>query len=216
MNNVHEQGFTLLELLISIVMFGVIIVILGGALRLGFRSVDSGEKKIESLERMRASFSIIDSQIQSQISLMNVTALRNDTEGISYFLGEKDSLQFPTNYSIWGGQKGYVIVSYTVITEGSEKPALYAAENIVGVEGSRETKLFEGFDAIYFEYYYNDFTEEGGRWVEQWTDDFTIPEKIKVHLVSGEKDLSVIIPVRIKKSMTQTSLPSFTGEAEEM
>src|SRR3989337_2471377 len=65
----RSAGFTLLELLISIVMLGIIMVILVGALRLGFRSVESGEKKIESFERMRVSLSIIDSQIQSQIPL---------------------------------------------------------------------------------------------------------------------------------------------------
>jgi general secretion pathway protein J len=204
--NTDERGFTLLELMISIVLLVIIIVILVGAMRLGFRSVDSGEKKIESLERMRASFNIIDSQIQSQIPLTY------DEEGVRkyYFTGEKDSLQFATNYSIWGGQKGYVIVTYRVSSEGSGKPVLYASENIVGVEGSRETKLLDAFDNIYFEYFYKDPTAEEGNWVEQWTDSSTIPEKIKVHLITGERDLSIIIPVRIRQSM-QTSLEPLDG-----
>src|SRR3989304_6144706 len=46
-----SYGFTLLELLISIVMLGIMILIVTGAMRLGFRSVDAGEKKAESLER---------------------------------------------------------------------------------------------------------------------------------------------------------------------
>ncbi len=188
-----NYGFTLLELMISIVLLGIIIVIIAGAMRLGFRSVDSGEKKIESLERMRASLDIIDSQIQSQIPL----TYDEEGERKYYFSGERDSLQFSTNYSIWGGQKGYVIVTYEVSSEGDGKPVLYASENIVGIEGSRVTKLLDAFDAIYFEYYYKDITAEEGNWVEQWTDSSTIPEKIKVHLVTGERDLSIIIPVRI-------------------
>jgi prepilin-type N-terminal cleavage/methylation domain-containing protein len=203
-----DYGFTLLELMISLVLLVISIVILVGAMRLSFRSVDAGEKKIESLERIRASFNIIDSQIQSQIPLTY------DEEGVReyYFTGEKDSMQFSTNYSIWGGQKGYVIVTYRVSSEENGKPVLYASENIVGIEGSRETKLLDAFDAIYFEYFYKDPTEEAGNWVEQWTDSSTIPEKIKVHLVTGERDLSLIIPVRIRQSM-QTSLAP--GEQEE-
>jgi len=206
-----DYGFTLLELIISIVLLGIIIVIIAGAMRLGFRSVDSGEKKIESLERMRASLDIIDSQIQSQIPL----TYDEEGERKYYFTGEKESLQFSTNYSIWGGQKGYVIVTYEVSSEGDGKPVLYASENIVGIEGSRVTKLLDAFDAIYFEYYYKDITAEEGNWVEQWTDSSTIPEKIKVHLVTGERDLSIIIPVRIGKSMMQT-LSGEMGETEPL
>lgn len=216
-----DYGFTLLELMISLVLLVIIIVIIVGAMRLGFRSVDSGEKKIESLERMRASLDIIDSQIQSQIPL----TYDEEGERKYYFAGEKDSLQFSTNYSIWGGQKGYVIVTYIVLTEGKGvstegkgKPVLYASENIVGIEGNRETKLLDAFDAIYFEYYYKDITAEEGNWVEQWTDSSTIPEKIKVHFVTGERDLSIIIPVRIGKSMMQTlsgPLSEEMGEIEE-
>lgn len=207
----EDYGFTLLELMISLVLLVIIIVIIVGAMRLGFRSVDAGEKKIESLERIRASFNIMDSQIQSQIPLSY------DEEGIKkyYFIGEKDSLQFSTNYSIWGGQKGYVIVTYRVSSEGNGKPVLYASENIVGIEGSRETKLLDAFDDIYFEYFYKDPTEEAGNWVEQWTDSSTIPEKIKVHLVTGAKDLSLILPVRIRKSMMPSSIPASTDNDED-
>jgi prepilin-type N-terminal cleavage/methylation domain-containing protein len=207
-----DYGFTLLELMISLVLLVIIIVILVGAMRLGFRSVDAGEKKIESLERIRASFNIIESQIQSQIPLTY------DEEEVRkyYFTGEKDSLQFSTNYSIWGGQKGYVIVTYRVSSEGNGKPVLYASENIVGIEDSREVKLLDAFDDIYFEYFYKDPTEEAGNWVEQWTDDSTIPEKIKVHLVTGERDLSIIIPVRIRQSMQTSLAPTEeTGGDEE-
>lgn len=206
-----EKGFTLLELMISLVLLVIIIVILVGAMRLGFRSVDAGEKKIESLERIRASSNIIDAQIQSLIPL----TYDEEGERKYYFTGGKGSLQFSTNYSIWGGQKGYVIVTYRVSSEGNGKPVLYASENIVGIESSKETKLLDAFDALYFEYFYKDPTEEVGNWVEQWTDSSNIPEKIKLHLVTGERDLSIIIPVRTRSSMMQTSSEPLTEETEE-
>lgn len=198
--NISESGFTLLELLISIVMLGIIIVILVGALRLGFRSVDTGEKKIDSIERMRVALSIIDSQIQSQIPLAY------EAEGATqyYFVGARDSLQLSTNYSIWGGQKGYVIVSYRVSLEEEGKAILYASEHIVGMEDVRETKLLDAFDDIYFEYFYKGPTDEVGNWVEEWTDTSQIPPKIKIHLIKEEKDLTLIIPVRIGRSISQT------------
>lgn len=207
----RSSGFTLLELLISIVILGIIIVILVGALRLGFRSVDSGERKIESLERMRVSLSIIDSQIQSQTAL---TYQEGEAKNY-YFTGEKDSIQLSTNYSIWGGQRGYVIVTYRVSREEKGRSVLYASEHIVGVEETKETKLLDAFDNIYFEYFYKGPTDEVGNWVEQWTDTSTIPEKIKVHLITGKKDIPLVIPVRIGRSMLQTTSLTGTAGTEE-
>jgi prepilin-type N-terminal cleavage/methylation domain-containing protein len=204
-----SYGFTLLELLISIVMLGIIILIVTGAMRLGFRSVDAGEKKTESLERFKASLNIIDSQIQSLLPLTY------DEEGTqkSNFTGSRESLQFSTNYSIWGVQKGYVTVSYNVSSEDIGKPVLYASEKFMGMEDSRETKLLDSFDEIYFEYFYKDPTEEEGKWVEEWTDSVKLPEKIRLHLVSSQRDLSFIIPVRVRLSIARASIE--TPEEEE-
>ena len=194
------DGFTLLELMISIAMLGVIVLITAGAMRLGFRAVVTGENKVEHLERMRASLSIIDSQIQSEIPLTY-----NDDGARKYaFKGARESLQFPTNYSLWSGQMGYVMVTYTVVSQAGGKKALSLSENIVGAESKREARLFDAADRISFEYFFKDPTEEEGRWVEQWTDETNIPEKVKLHVIQGSQDLSLIIPMRARGSLIQT------------
>ena len=192
-----QKGFTLLELTVSIAILGLIVLIVAAAMRLGYRTVDSGEKRIESLERMRASVNIVDSQIQSEMPLTY------DDEGETkfYFKGERKFMQFATNYSIWGGEKGYVVAAYKVESGDDGKEVLYVSENIVGVESKRETKLFDNFETIYFEYFFKDPTEEEGEWVEQWTDEVNIPEKIKLHLVEGTMDRSIIIPFRARGSL---------------
>jgi general secretion pathway protein J len=196
----EDYGFTLLELMISIAIIGIIILIISGAMRLGLRSIDSGEKRVESLERIRASLNIIDSQIQSEIPLTYV----EDVNTKYYFKGEREFMQFSTNYSIWGGEKGYVIVTYTVEPGENGKQVLYASENLVGLETKRDTKLFDSFEKIYFEYFFKDPTEEEGKWVEQWTDDANIPEKVRLHLIEGTRDLSITIPFRARGSLSQT------------
>ena len=210
-----DYGFTLLELLISILILGIIIVIVAGAMRLGFRSVDAGEKKAESLERFMSSLNIIDSQIQSLLPLTSNEEGNEEGSVNSNFTGSRESLQFSTNYSIWGVQKGYVTVSYDVSSEDTGKPVLYATENIMGIEDSRETKLLDSFDEIYFDYFYKDPTEEEGKWVEEWTDATTLPEKIRLHLVTGQRDLSLIIPVRVRQSIIQSSTVIPEGAEEE-
>jgi general secretion pathway protein J len=203
-----NSGFTLLELIISIALIGLIVLIITGALRLGFQSIDSGGKKIESIERIRSSLNIIDSQIQSELPL---TYFNEDGENKYFFKGEGTLMQFPTNYSIWGGERGYVIATYSVETGMDGKQALYVSEHFIGIDYKRDTKLFDSFDRIYFEYFYKDPTEEEGTWVNEWTDDTSIPEKVMLHLIDVGKDFSIIIPYRSRGVLSPipTSSPGF-------
>ena len=56
-----------------------------------------------------------------------------------------------------------------------------------------------------------DDTEEQGKWIEQWTDDTTIPEKVRLHIINKTKDFSMIIPVRVQGTMSQIATKS-TGK----
>jgi len=195
-----DKGLTLLELIVSITIIGIIVLIITGAMQIGFRSIESGENRIESLERLRSSLNIIDAQIQSEFPLV----YEEEGERKYYFTGNRGFMQFATNYSMWGIGQGYVIATYTVEMGEYGKQVLYASENIVGIETARTVKLFDRFDAIFFEYFYKDPTEEEGEWVEEWTNAFAIPEKIKIHLVEGMRDFSMIIPIRTIGSLSQS------------
>lgn len=200
-----EGGFTLLELLISFAILGIIAVIVAGALKVGVQAVSRGEKKINSVDRFRTSLNIVEAQIQSQSGL----TYDDNGEKKRYFKGDKESLQLSTNYSIWGGGKGYAVVSYTVETDNQGKQSLKAAESVIGMDNPRETTLFNPMDKIFFEYFYKGPTDEKGSWVDSWTDDTVIPEKVKLHLVSGDRDFSMIIPMRTASSQNSavTTMP---------
>jgi prepilin-type N-terminal cleavage/methylation domain-containing protein len=187
-----SRGFTLLELLIAIAMTAIIVVIVAGAMKLSIRSVDRGEKRIDALERIRTSINIVEAQIQS------MTGLTYDDNGEKkhYFKAARDSLKFSTDYSIWGGQRGYTVVSYTVVTGNNGKQTMKATENVAGIDNGKDTPLLGSFDKVYFEYYSKGPTDEKGSWVDEWTDDINIPEKVKLHLVSGQNNFALIIPVR--------------------
>jgi prepilin-type N-terminal cleavage/methylation domain-containing protein len=208
----NDAGFTLLELTISIMLIGIIVLIVVGAMRLGMRSVESGERKIDAFERAQSSLNIIDSQIQSFVPLSYVS---EDGTSKYYFKGERESMEFSTNYSIWGGERGYVTATYSVRTEESGRQVLYASENVVGMEGTRETRLFDSFERIYFEYFYKEPTAQEGQWVDQWTDETSTPKKVKLHFIEGPNDLSMIIPFRVKGTASGLGGTGQTIEEEE-
>jgi prepilin-type N-terminal cleavage/methylation domain-containing protein len=196
-----EQGFTLLELMISMLLILLVVVITTGALRLGYRSVESGEKRIDAQERFRTSLNLIESQIQSGIPIS--TAAEG---GVKYhFRGEPDALQFSSNHSIWDGRRGYLIADYRVEPDANGMKKLVASENTIGMPDKRETLLMNAMDDIHFEYFTTSITEEGS-WSSRWTEDTSIPIKVRVHLVYRGKDFSTVIPIRIKPAFAQTGL----------
>ncbi|MBM4146582.1 MAG: type II secretion system protein [Nitrospira sp.] len=205
----NGKGFTLLELTISITLIGMVVMILVGAMRLSSRSVESGERKIGSFERVRSSFNIIDSQIQSYIPLK----YEEDGNTKSYFKGEREFIQLATNYSIWGGQRGYVIAAYRVESDNSGKQFISVSENVIGAAQNRTTSLFTAYDRIYFEYFYKEATEEQGQWYDRAPDDpleTIVPEKVRLSLIDGHKTLALIIPLRAT-SDDSTSPSSYRG-----
>jgi len=197
-----EKGFTLLELVIAITLVATIILIVTGAVRLGYRSINSGERKMENLERFRASLMILNAQIQSGVPL------NYDDNGSKrlYFEGARDYMRLSTNYSIWGGRKGFVVVSYKIVLEENGTSTMYASESLVGTTGIRETRLLKDLDQIYFEYFYRDSVDEAGEWVDQWTDDTKTPERVRIWLVSGNRQIALVIPMRAQPTETQAML----------
>ncbi|RJQ50276.1 MAG: prepilin-type N-terminal cleavage/methylation domain-containing protein [Nitrospiraceae bacterium] len=190
-----SKGFTLIELIISISILGIIVLITGSAMKAGFRAVGAGEQKMEALERVRTSLKIIDRQIQSGVPLSYLSG--GDLK--YYFSGRRESLRLSTNYSFWSDKRGYVIVTYRVVTGSDGKKSMFASENIVGINEGREAKLLEGFDDIYFEYFFRDpaNAETEGEWITDWEAAYNIPEKVRLRLVDGTKHLSMVIPVRV-------------------
>jgi general secretion pathway protein J len=207
-----SAGFTLLELIISFSIIALIVVIIAGAMRLAHHSVESGEKKAETLERTRASIGIINAQIQSQVPL----SYMDDAKKKYYFQGDREFMQLSTNYSIWGREKGFTIVKYRIESDNNGKKMIIASENTIGIESSRETKLLTGIDKISFEYFYKGPTDEKGAWIEKWTEESSIPEKIRLNLVIAGKDFSMIIPMRTVSSRVSQPETSIDQEPEPL
>jgi hypothetical protein len=170
-------------------MLALITGIMGAALSMTHRSLDKGERKIHYLERLKTSFSLVESQIQSYFPYQY-----NDENGqkILLFSGQKDKLIFSTNYSLWRGTKGNTAVTYDIQADEKGRQYLKVTEQIIGLENKNETILFADCERIGFEYYLKDAFEEG-KWMEEWPADAKgMPEKIRVNLACGKNKLSLM------------------------
>jgi general secretion pathway protein J len=190
----RPNGFTLLELLISIAMVGLIVLIVTGAVTVSRRSIGSGERKIEEMERVRTTISIMDAQVQSGLPLTR------DEDGAikNYFEGQRDALKLATSHSVWKGQGGYVEVTYSIGADTDGKKTLSAAEQTVGLEDTQGIELLRGFDDISFSYYAKDPLEAEGKWIEEWTDETRLPEKVMLSLKKGDRSQNIVMPLRVR------------------
>jgi hypothetical protein len=184
-------------MLISMVMIGIIAAIIAGVMRLSHISVEKGEKKIVFLEQSRATLGLIDSQIQSAFLLMPPMEEANEEGGTLISIsGNSAFLRFPTNISLWSGKKGYVLATYRVTDTDERLLDLVVTEQTPWMKGTRETRLLQGFDEIYFRFFYKGATDEKGKWSETLPDSGISPEKILLHLKKGIRTFDLIIPLR--------------------
>ena len=207
----RQKGFTLLELLISITMIGLIVLIVSGAMRLSYRSVSSGEKRIDHLARLRMTVGILAAQVQSSLPLK----LDADTEPKNSLSGRNDALDVATNYSLWKGQAGYVLAAYRIAAGPDGKQVLSISEHTVGLGDTHQAELLTGCEEMRFSYYAKDVAESEGTWKDAWTDESLIPEKIRLTIKKSGKDISITIPLRVRGNADWTTFLETAPQADE-
>jgi general secretion pathway protein J len=142
-----EKGFTLIELLISITIVGVILVIVMGALRIGVRAWETGERDIEINQRQQIVLSLLEKQMAS-ICWDEIQKEKTDSY---YFGGRADFMEFVSSVSLAPENEfGKVYVVYRIVSDGSDGLALEVAEQSLAKLNPDKT-LYEPDDAEFYE-----------------------------------------------------------------
>lgn len=111
------SGFTLLELLISLTIMGVILVIIFGSLRIGARAWEKGEADVEAQQRERVVLDLVKGQIASICD----REIEVDDDTSYVFKGDERTMAFMSRLpAVPTTRTGMVYVKY-VIHSGSER-----------------------------------------------------------------------------------------------
>ena len=139
-----SSGFTLLELMISLTIVGLILVIVFGSLRIGARAWEKGEKDVEMHQRQRIVLDLVKRQIASTF-----VRVVNEKDKQPFFLkGDGESVEFVSRVPmVPGNQAGMVYVKYIIKEEdGSDKKSLmFSEKNTLIIEKVREDQEEEDF-----------------------------------------------------------------------
>ena len=202
-------GFTLLELMISLTILGLILVIVFGALRIGVRAWEKGEKDIDVHQRER----IVLALVKAQIASASATEITGKEADQFRFEGEAESMAFvsdlpivPTNMS------GMVYVKYIIQpADGVKGYSLMVYEkNLAFIDKEKKMKdpdeseffnLIPAAKDIRFEYLqYPENDQDQPEWQESWDSekDHRNPIAVRLFLQQDETASPLTVIARIE------------------
>ena len=199
------SGFTLLELIISLSILAVVVVIIFGAMRIGIRAWEKGERDVEGQQRKRVVFDLLKNQISSACPTKKI----KKEDGESFLMkGSLSSLEFLSYLPVFPGNAGRLVeVTYKVFEDeanGGEYLAM-SEKNADFSRGKEENKmsgddvgfypLFPSSQDIHFAYLSKG--EEGElQWEDGWDgtkrDGFPLAIRLSVTETDGTPPLIII------------------------
>jgi prepilin-type N-terminal cleavage/methylation domain-containing protein len=208
-----ERGFTLLELIIAMALFGMIGLAVFGVIVLGATSAGKGERVVEQARRYRIANQVITRQVSSTECLHLPPQNEDDglddeeSDSIPFFLGQAETLEFVTSAPQRPDASGLAIVEYWVedgMLRMSERPIFtaYATGNELDrslEEDSVTTTLLYDVESVTFSYLRESDSDE---WFEVWdaADEEMLPATVRIDVrpsAIGGPDFYHEIPIMI-------------------
>ncbi|MES2949199.1 MAG: prepilin-type N-terminal cleavage/methylation domain-containing protein [Pseudomonadota bacterium] len=184
-----QRGFTLLELLISLTLLGLILVLLFGGLRLSVRSWDVVQKQVDVLNSVRSVESLVRREMEQ------VYPYRWKTVPVQRyaFLGERHKVNFvaplPSRIGVGGL---YAIALELEQTNNGRRltwkqvPINPLMQDFSALDAAKEMVLIgaelNAVDDIWLSYFGRETEAAAPRWVERWDSVTTMPMLVRIQV----------------------------------
>ena len=204
-----KSGFTLLELMISLAIMGLVLLIIFGALRVGTRAWEKGEKDVAVHQRQRAVLGLLSRQIASAC----IYEIKTGDDAF-YFKGSEGTMEFVSRSPIVpGALTGVVFVKYMILEgerDGKKRLRLYEKDagflKEEDLESQEEEDLFTlipYIEDLQFEYLKGDNDEDETKWQASWdpSEEKGLPLAVRISLKQEEDTapIDLIVPIRCRK-----------------
>ncbi|MHB8908684.1 MAG: prepilin-type N-terminal cleavage/methylation domain-containing protein [Syntrophales bacterium] len=201
--NGHSKGFTLLELVISLTILAVIVVIIFGALRIGIRAWEKGEKDVEIRQRQRIVLDLIRRQLASTCG----SDVWGGDQQLVSLKGDETSIEFVSQLPLTPGNNfGAVFVKYVVKREkeGEKVHLAFYEKNVAlsdkkfgaGNPGDGDfSELLSGMKSIVFEYLKEQPDKAASTWQKNWDPavDKGVPRAVRVTLKENDEKVPIYV-----------------------
>lgn len=184
-----QKGFTLLELLISITLLGMILVLLFGGLRLGVRSWDAVQQQVDNLNTVRS----VESFLRREMAQTQPYRWKTGTGQRLAFQGERSKVSFVAQLPARIGGGGLYAISLEIENSASGKrlvwrhlPLSPLVQDFAAVSQAQEIVLagteLNAVDDIWLTYFGRANDAAAPAWLDRWESDARLPMLIKIQV----------------------------------
>lgn len=191
-------GFTLLELLIGMVLLGFILTLLFGALRLGAKSWDSGDKRNEESMQLRA----VHGFLRRELSQVFLLLWKKELENRLAFEGDSQALKFVAPLSGAAGSGLYLLGLDVEKVEQGQRLRLTRladplAKDFLGLAQGDSSVLAEHIATLRFSYFGALSAQGKADWLDKWDDPQRLPRlvRLQVKLDDGRQWPDLVVPL---------------------
>lgn len=216
---VTQQGFTLMELLISLTLVALLLTLLFSGLRLANRSWDAADARNGQAVEMRMVWRFIDQQISEAVPVTRITPEGSEL----IFSGRSDGFEFVSPMPAHLGVGGYYIQriealgsrngSRLVFTRWLYNPQVMEGEGGVppwepmregGTSGGlpempgelrsffTQSDLIDHLDRMDVEYFGSEEVDSPPQWTQKWESE-QMPQLVRILLRAGGRDWPAMV-----------------------
>jgi general secretion pathway protein J len=208
-----QHGFTLIEMLVSLTAMAVILLLIGGGLRVMGRNWDANAARIETLDMVSRAFDLLARDVA------NLQRVIQPSGAPAYlFTGTPDALAFIALEPPQPGDAGLYFIAYAVAANGGDAElirsrAIYrpGMERFPGATPANRVPLLTGPYAYRFAYGRMDGGKQ--RWSAGWPFANRLPDLIRLEVLdrSGARVLAPPMIVRLRADAELSCLAPKVG-----
>ena len=184
-----DSGFTLLEMLVSLIVFAAVAALVYGTVRMGSRSWEAGTARIDDTEGMRIGWSFLQTSLSNSRSEPSPNP---DVPGI-HFAGSTSAVEYVADLPAYLGTGGPHVLSLQLEPEPESGqwqltlrllPLPPAGDSAEPERSPRvqEAVLAEGVTALRIRYYGVAAEEEQPRWHGEWRQQESLPTLVSIEV----------------------------------
>ena len=178
------SGFTLIEVMVSLAIIGLITTLMFSALRVGVDTWERGSAKIQELDQR----SRVEGLLRRQLSLASRTEFSGEGGAFVLFAGDGYSLEFVSRYSLFDGTTDARKIDYVAEDGRFTYSERFLFDYRPGEIVDAEARILADFSRIEFRYL---GTDRNGRaaWMENWELGAGLPRAVQIRI---DDDYSVV------------------------
>ena len=186
---VKQNGFTLVELIIALLILSMVSVLCASAFRFGVRVWDTVSKETQKTDTIQAVHGFLQNSISRALLQDQTDADESQLE--SFFTGSTKRLKY-ISYAPKYSPNNYLYKYDIYFNRDDQSLELtYHPFNINrNIQGASKSTILKGIKDVKFAYFSGYEDRRGNQWALKWNEDYALPLLVKVNIAFHDNKIT--------------------------